>query len=389
MATTITSAGGLQSASFDVSLVNLYDCQHLYQLARARSPESRAALTDAVASMFNISLEAYEAELAADVLLSLLAQAESDLRAALAERLAANERVPLRIAISLASDEIKVASAMLQHSPVLNDLDLMYIIQSHSADHWAAVAARRELCAPLIEVLANKRDERTAEALLQNTDITLPVSAMEIFTDMAKDSERLRLPLVHRPELPGELAQRLYEAVGVELRAALVSKFPDAPFAQELDATMQDIQQEIVNVTYAAPKPKAVIIPSGAREAARLYAARSLVSPGKMIEALRLGQFSYFTALFAEYSGLQACMVDTIMKQRGGKGLAIACKARKMDRSDFMTVYMLKSSLSSRDKIVDHSDLAQALATFDRVQSEFAQKMLGKALNAQDAMGLA
>lgn len=387
MATTITNAGGLQSASFDVSLVNLYDCQHLYQLARNRSPESRAALTDAVASLFNISLESYEAELAADVLLSLLAQAESDLRAALAERLAANERVPLRIALSLANDEINVAQTVLKHSPVLNDLDLMYIVQSHSAEHWTAVAGRRGLSAPLINVLADKRDESTAEALLKNDGVTLPETAMEIFTDMARDSERLRLPLVHRPELPGELAQRVYEAVGVELRATLVAKFPDAPFAKALDSAMEEVQQDIVNVTMPSPRPKAVIIPTGAREAARFHASRSQVTPGKMIEALRLGQFSYFLALFAEYSGLQSCMVDTLMKQKGGKGLAIACKARKMDRSDFMTVYMLKSSLSSRDKIVDHSDLAAALATFDRVQSEFAQKMLGKALSAQDALG--
>jgi uncharacterized protein (DUF2336 family) len=383
----ITAGQEKGDRSFDQSLVRLYDCQNLYKLARERTPEAKLQLTDAVASFFSINLQAHEAELASDILLSLLQQAETDLRKALAERIATNEHVPLRVALSLANDEITVAEAMLKHSPVLNELDLMYIIQSHSAEYWAAIAARRDLSPFLCNSLAEKRHEGTAKVLLDNQYVTLAEGVMRIFADMSKESEMLRVPLVHRAELPAELAQEIYTIVGEELRRSLVDKYPHASFTQEIDYAIESVVQETVDAVHTAPGSQRTM--TNAREAAKIYAARGPIPTNKMVEALRLGQLSYFMALFSEYSGLQSCMVETLMKQRGGKGLAIACKAKKMERSDFMTVYMLKSSLSTRDKIVDHGDLAAALATFDRIQCEFAQKMLGKAVAAQENTAMA
>lgn len=371
METTITR-GSHSALQFSAALVDLFDSERLYELARDRSGDSRVKLTDAIASFFNVELKTHETELAADILLSLLQQAETDLRQALAERLADNDRVPLRIALALANDEIAVARPILKSSPVLNELDLFYIIQSHPLTHWEAIAARRDLTPALIDALAEKRDIDTARTLLANDSAVLNDKALKIFVAMAEQSNALRLPLVHRPELPVELAGTLYKLVGESLQKKLQKRFPEEKFAATIAETLEDVQKDI-QAAVRAELPKT--------PTAQGYTTRNVVVPPKLIEALRLGQFSYFLALFAEYTGLQACMIDTLIKQRGGKGLAIACKAKHMERSDFLTLFMLKSSLAARDKIVNHAEIAQALATFDRVNIGVAQKMLSKAIS--------
>lgn len=357
---------------FSVALVDLFDSQRLCELARARTPESRVKLTDAIAAFFDVDLKTHETELAADILSSLLQQAETDLRRALSERLANNARVPLRIALALANDEIDVARPILNHSPVLNELDLFYIIQSKPLAHWEAIAARQDLTPALVNALAEKREVNIAKILLSNDNVTLQDRALKIFVSMAEQSNALHLPLVHRPELPAELASALYKIAGEKLQKDLRKRFPDAEFSGVVEKALQDAQKDIQSAV-KSELPKAAPL-------AESYSARNTVAPPKLIEALRLGQFSYFLALFAEYTGLQACMIDMLMKQRGGKGLAIACKAKHMERSDFLTLFMLKSSLASRDRIVDHTEISQALATFDRVHAGVAQKMLVKAV---------
>lgn len=378
MDTTITAAysatkGGV---GLDATLVSLFDTQNLYALARDKTPESRADLSEKIATVFDLDLKTQEAELAADIMLSLLQQAELDLRQALSQRLAASNRIPLRVALSLANDDISVAKSILSHSPVLDEYDLLYIVQSKTPEYWQAIAQRRDLTHGLIGTLAEKRDLSTAKTLLDNDAIDIPDTSLRIFTEMAKTAEILCVPLMHRPELPESFAQELYWAVSAELRKRIVERLPDRKFAFIVDQALESVQQDIVNT--AAGKIQT------STDKVKIHNARVVVSPSRMIEALRLGQLSYFTALLAEYTELKGCMIETLLRQKGGRGLAIACKARKMERNDFMTLFMLKSALATANKVVDHGELAQALNHFDRVDTDFAQGMLVKARKGQE-----
>ncbi len=364
-----------QYGNFDSTLVHLYDSQNLLLLARDHSPAARADLLENMTSFFDLPLQNSEKELASDILLSLLQQAEIDLRRALAERLSNQADVPLRVILTLVNDEISVAETVLKNSPVLNELDLMYIIQSHSPEYWAAIAARRDLTDILVGTLANKRDVRTANALLLNEAITLQKSTLEVFAEMAKTASELNVPLIHRPELPAELAQSIYSEIGESLRGALKSRFPELSFDKLVGEALTDINQTVAQATIGQSIIKQQVVKS--------VSGGLPITPSKMIEALRLGQLTYFKALFSEYTGLRTCMVDTLLKQKGGRGIAIACRAKKMERPDFMTLYMLKSALNNVKRIVDHSELAQALAAYDKLDNSYATMMLGKAIDAQ------
>lgn len=378
---TITALPTHQHVNFDSTLVQLYDSQNLLLLAKDNSPSARADLLENMTSFFELPLQSAEKELASDILLSLLRQAETDLRRALAERLSNSGDVPLRVVLALVNDDITVAESVLKNSPVLNELDLMYIIQSHSADYWAAIAARRDLTDILVGALANKRDVATANVLLNNTHVALKKQALEIFADMAKSARELNIPLIHRPELPSELAQSIYGEIGEEYRRELVSRFPDVEFGEVIENALRDINKVVAAATIQNNTLNSAVV--------RSVSGGLPITPARMIEALRMGQLTYFKAMFSEYTGLKVCMVDILLKQKGGRGIAIACKAKKMERPDFMTLFMLKSAMANVKKIVDHNELAQAVSTFDKLDNSYATGMLKKALTAQGEFILA
>ncbi|MDB5490479.1 MAG: hypothetical protein JWO78_328, partial [Micavibrio sp.] len=120
-------------------LVRLYESQKLYSLASDETPAARAELTGAIAALLEKDLPVGERELVSDLLINLMRQAEKDLREALSERLSTMEHAPLRIVLHMANDEISIARPVLRHSPVLSDLDLMYIIKSKDASYWQEI----------------------------------------------------------------------------------------------------------------------------------------------------------------------------------------------------------------------------------------------------------
>ena len=162
-------------------LVQLYDSHRLYQLAQEKKPEARAELSQSVVGLLGANLRINEQELVADILISLMRQAERDLRQAIAERLSIMDNVPLRLVLHMAQDEITVAESVLCTSPVLNDLDLLYIIQSKTAEYWRAIARREHINEPVIDTLADTRDVETACHLAENSKIALTSLIIEIF----------------------------------------------------------------------------------------------------------------------------------------------------------------------------------------------------------------
>ncbi len=353
---------------FDASLVALYNSQDLLNLARDKSNTSREKLIKTLSGIFDAKLGYSELEIASDIVISLVKQAEVDLRATLAKQFSENENLPLRLALTFANDEYIVAQPILEKSPVLNDLDLMYIIQAKGADYWSSIAKRGDLGAVTIKSLSEKRDEKTALSLLENKDITLPEASCAIFMEMSKQSNVLAMPLTQRAELPSEIVRELYSIVGKELQQKLTAQYGD--ISKEMGKAQEELSSTLAQNDAVAPT-----VPQD-------------ISATRILEALRLGRGPSFKALFSAYSGLKVCMVETLLKQKGGRGLAIVCKARRMDRSDFMTLYMLKSSLINGTKVVDHGDLSKALTTFDRISMDFATKMHAKAMSSMGAFSL-
>jgi len=352
-------------------LVRLYDSHKLYGLVKDNKPLARAELTRAVTDLFETELTAREQELLADVLIGLMRQAERDLRQALSEKLASLPNVPLRLILHLANDEITIAAPVLRKSIVLSDLDLIYIIRSQGPDYWQAIAARGTLSSQVIDVLADTKDIGTAVVLTQNERIRLTRHALEVLSDMAARNDAVAKPLLMRPEIPRDLALRLYDHVGKELKDYIRAFFS----VEDVSPGSSAVEELIIEFGEASPHPEFMPTDEMVTQA-REKAKHNLLNLDVMMDSLQKGMIPAFIAQFSEYTGISARKVHDFLRQPCPKGMAIACRAFRIQKSDFSRIYLMTQRMRSRDRLVNHKDMLETLKYFDKVRPEVAMRIV-------------
>lgn len=361
-------------------LVRLHESHKLYALAEDDRPTARAELAAVVTELLDVRLAGREQEILADVLIALMRQAEFDLRRALAERMAVMDNVPLRLVLFMANDEIEIARPVLRNSLVLSDVDLIYIIKSQGPEYWQTIAAREELSDSVINALADTRDVETAVTLAGNDRAVLTEYALHILADMAHKNEDVARPLLSREELPMAVARELYAHVGVQLKAHIRAYFGEEATIP-LEKAFDDVFVELADVgAYARSEffPTKTMI-----EAADRYSMAGLLNMNLVMDTIRRGQVPSFIALFAKYSGLPMTRIHDMLLQACPKGMAIACRAFGVQKGDFSTIYIMTHRMRSRGRMVNHRDMLEALAYFDKIRPEAAMRIVNGAVKVQ------
>jgi uncharacterized protein (DUF2336 family) len=346
----------------EVEGVNILDPKQLLQFAQDTSGEGRSRLATAVSQFFHEhQLNEVEQDLARDILMSLIRQAETDLRQALAERLAAQDNIPVEIVIFLANDEISVSQSVLMHSPVLKDIDLLHVIGSRGQDHWRAIAQRPAISPMVTDRLVDTHDVGTVLNLVDNQRTRLQKGAMKKITRMAMMSETLQAPLLRRPEVDADTAIELYMVVGAALRKEITERFPVGP--QDIDRSFELLIQEMTNEargsSQAQPEMTAI---------AKRFHERGEISADLMVKTLRRGQMAFFIALFAQRAEFEPEIVVRMVQKDGGKPFIVACRAIGMMKSEFASIFLLSRGIRTGDKIVDQRELAMALKYYDALK---------------------
>lgn len=353
-------------------LVRLYDTHNLYTLAgEAGNQDAHMELTTVMVDLLSIPLSVKESELITDVMIGLMKKAESDLKAGLAERLSALPQIPLRMVLALANDEITVADPVLRKSPVLDDMDLIYIVQAKGVTHARAVACRPSMGEALVDMLAELHDVETAINLCENRSVGLSTRAFGIFEKMAETDSRIARPLVVRHDLPQRIAQKLYAHVGVDLKRTLADKMGHQ--ADIAIQTLNDVMLEMVE----ARVPNDDDVMDRYIAAARYQMERGELKMPSMIAALRRGQYSTFTGQAVIFFDLSLPVMMAVLKQKGGTSLAVTCKAMDVSKADFISLYLLTERFRSHTRrVVAHEELSRMMNAYDAIDQARALHML-------------
>lgn len=357
-------------------LLELYNSHRLYSLARDGKPLARAELTSAIAQLFENKLSLIEKEMIADVLTDILRQAERELRQALSERLSVMDNIPLRLVLQLANDEIDIAAPVLMSSPVLTDLDLIYVIKSKSADYWRTIAMRPSMSDQLVKVLAETRDVLTAVNLAENQNIHFTSDVLNILSDMAHNNDNLALPLVQREDIPAVVIESLYKSVGDAVQEYIQRNYPEV--AAEASSAIHDVKREFsqaLNRKDYTPTDSILVL-------ARKLHKRGHLDAQAMISSLQRGQMAHFIAGLSVYSGLCVKLVQAIIEQPTGKSFAAICKALGFEKADFISMYLLTNRIRSPEKIVNPSVLSKAISFYTGICPDRAKALLEKSRNA-------
>lgn len=355
---------------------SLHDADNLYEMARDKSPEARKRLIQTVAAVLQVEVSSRESELIADILIELLHQAEKDLREALSRQLAILENVPLRLVLQMANDDVEVARHMLSQSPILGEFDLMYIIKSKTAGYWQAIAERKILSDQIIDTLADTGDFDTALALANNMSIKLTSHAVVALSDLAQESEVLSTPLLRRDEVPAEIAMKLYEFVGQELKEFIKGKYQANSdiVSKAVDGAVQEFRVESAAKSEFYPEQYMV-------DAARGFAAKGLLTVPLMLKTLRSGHMRSFVAQFSVYTDIPVAIAEDVVMQSTGQKLALVCKGRGVARSDFVSMFLLTGKLRERGQTASMDEVSRAVIFYDKTDPELAMNTLSEKLH--------
>jgi len=369
--------GSGRSEYSDISplLVGLYDSHKEYARTGESQPQFKEVICQQMADILSVSSRVVDREMVTDVLVTLLRQSETDLKAAMAERLALIENAPLRLLLQLLNDDISVAKPVILKSQVLNDLDLLYIIQSRDTTFWQVIAERKNLNENVVDALADTHDVPTAKKLVANDTIQFSKFAMGILEGLAKENEDLARPLLQRPDVPEHIARALYQLVGQELKIALEEKSVEILGAEKA-AVVADIVHDVVGEFAQDSKAYGYMPTEAMMRAADLFLRQGKLDVHLMLRTLKRGQASSYVAQLSTYSGLSPDIVISLLQQKNGQGLAVIARACGIKRQEFAMLFVLTRQVFDKSEDVSAAMTIRAHEYFDKISVDLARTIL-------------
>jgi uncharacterized protein (DUF2336 family) len=221
------------------------------------------------------------------------------------------------------------------------------------------------------DVLVETGHSDVIMALLNNQEAKISQATLAYIVDQSKQIDEFQEPLVHRRDLPRELAVKMCYWVSAAIRQFIIDKFQFD--ANELDDTIEPILREQVAATEAEARPTEA--PTPAQDAARVIKDSGKLTARLMIQTLRRGEIPMFEAMFAEASELRLGLVHRLLYEIGGNGIAVIARALRLTREEFATIYLL--TRRARPGLGGGAvDLGRALGFYDKVNTEAAMKVL-------------
>ncbi|WP_425999333.1 DUF2336 domain-containing protein [Caulobacter sp. DWR1-3-2b1] len=314
-------------------------------LARSRDPGDRERLLTGIIELCEAGQTAGAPtdpdiqRLLDSIFMTLVVEAERDIRQRLSERLADAPWAPSALINILALDEIEIARPIIARSPVLQDHDLIRLMVQATLEHQIEVARRPRLAASVVEAILAREEPAVLTALASNETAEISTDGLRRLVGRAKDVVALRSPLARHPMLSSEFAEQLYLWVGRALREALTARF-------HLDAdVMAAAVDEALRAAHRGEDPdQDGVIES---EEDREEMERSLVEkldaagqlrPGYLLRVLREGRLPLFVMALARLGKFDPAQIRRAIDSNRPELLALACSAVGIDRSVFPTI---------------------------------------------------
>lgn len=344
----------------------------LLKVARDKSVEGRETLAKVVSDLFTDDssvLSERERTLTLDILHQLVHDFEDSVRKVIAENIADWPELPTGLAIFLANSEIEVAYPILTKSGVFKDESLIEVIRHRTMEHQLAIAIRQSVSAEVSSALVETGHQEVILKLLENKNASISEKTMEYLVDEAKRVDSFREPIIRRDELSQKLAQQMYLWVSAALRKAITEKY-------DLDENVIDDLLEKSAVQTFAKLNVAGIKQRKSDQLADELVEEGVVDAELLVQTLRGAEVGLFISLFTRMSGLREQLVKRILFEPGGEGLAIACKAIGISKSDFSDIFAFSRSAIPESAKDFSAEIRSVLKFFAAAQQESAETVL-------------
>ncbi|MDO1559888.1 DUF2336 domain-containing protein [Brevundimonas sp. 2R-24] len=311
---------------------------NLVSLARSRAVSDRERLLLGIVDLCEAAPAEARAQadtVATDVFLTLVAQAEKRIRAALAQRLADADWAPRALVNMLALDDIEIARPIIARSPVLQDRDLLRVLVDATIDHHIEVARRPNLGGAVVDAVLDRAEPAVLIALAGNTTAQIDDVGMKRLVDQSKRLAALRAPLTRHPRLTPVMAEQLYLLVGEALKQAICERFviDEAILAAAVDQAVADARPS-TQPRKGPPPVEPERDEMERRLVAKLRAAGQL-KHGYLVRVAMEGRLGLFENGLAMLGDFPVEAVRLAVRSTSLRPLALACAAVGIDRAVF------------------------------------------------------
>jgi uncharacterized protein (DUF2336 family) len=358
----------------------------LTALARSRTVDDRERLMLGVADLCSEAeaLDQPEVQrLLSDVFMTLVVEAEHDIRRRLAERIAGEAWAPAALVNVLALDEIEIARPVIARSPVLQDADLLRLLVETTLEHRIEVARRPGLAEAVCDAVVAHGEPVVLAALARNGSASPSAAAMERLVLASRRLADLRAPLARHPRLTRELSAMLYGWVGQTLRETIVQRF--RVDAAEMDAAVALALRRAYDADAQAPAAPSAPTLNDERDAmdqrliAKLHASGQL-RLGYLVRALKDGRVALFEAGLATLLPAQLADVRLAIRSDQPELIALAAAAVGVDRSVFPTLLTELRRLTGGWPRTGVDSAAKVAAAFELPSPEAAREAFHNAI---------
>ena len=316
----------------------------------------RSQVYQAVATLYRMQgslLGKRERVLMRDILQRLAPDVDLSVRATMAKKTADHPRAPLDLILLLIDDHIDLARPLILNSRQLVDAELLKLLPEWDVARRTVCAQRFHIGETLTDFLARDDCEPILVALACNMTARIGAASFVRLVEKARALRSLQEPLVHRPDLPSELAAEMCGWVSEELGFQLVRRYDLRPAAsshesEHLPASFQTRQD---------PESNFKLIEK--------LAIASQLKPGFLLRVLHQGQLETFELAFAKLLQIEHARLRRVLYEDSARNLAMACRAVGIDRSVFPTIYNLSCTARRIHPMLTPDDRASAEAVFN------------------------
>jgi uncharacterized protein (DUF2336 family) len=356
----------------NVAKISEAETQLLFELARDKTAQGRKALLATVHDLFLVrgdTLTDRERFLMNDILRNLVKDVEDTVRRALADQLAQRKDAPRDVVLSLANDKIEVAYPILLQSQVLQDLELVEIIHHRTLEYQLAIAMRDTVSETVSDALVATGGTDVIKALLENEGAQISQSTLEYLVEESKRVDTYHNPLLSRPEISKDLAQRMYWWVSAALREHILEHFEIPP--GDLDELLEKTVTTLNGNSDGGELRKSLVL-------ADRLAEQKGINGDLLVQTLRRGEIALFEALLSKITGIRPRLVRRLLFERGGEGLAVACKAISIDAASFASIFVLSRRARPYEPPPERGEVTRLLKFFNGIREEPADQLLRK-----------
>ena len=337
------------------------DMRQLLALAHDKSAESRRILFENISDLFVSAegrLSERERTLMGSIVSQLVHEVEMPVRRALAERLASASHAPHELIVTLANDEIQIADPILRRSGILKDADLVEIVRHRTQEHRVAIATREQLSPDVTQALLDSGDTDAIEALINNHDVEITRRAMDYLVGESQRVDSFQQPLLRRPDLPPQLAHRMFWWASAALREYILTNFRIDEVT--LDSILHETTEKVVRQAEGERSTYA-----DAEFVVAEIANRGQLNERFLLQCLRRGRLAAVTAAIAKMAGINIELARWIIFDPGGEALAVLCKASGIERSVFSSIFLLTREAREGSRVTDPTHLNAMLKLYD------------------------